>query len=350
MHATMRELPYATAKSLRILGKIRSAPEDFVVDEVPAYLPNGDGTHVFVHFEKRGLTTRHAVERIAKALGTAARDAGYAGMKDRHALTTQWASFSGTTPEAALAVELPGIRVLSAARHGNKLRTGHLRGNRFSLRIRGDRLDADLARQLLDELGRRGVPNYYGEQRFGHGASNLARAQQWVLGGGAAPRDRFERKLLFSTLQSTVFNTWLAERIERDHYDAPVLGDVLRKEDSGGLFVNADQPTAVRRMQAWEISPTGPMFGAKMRWPEADAADHERDLLQRAGIDAATLERHAAHGEGTRRVARVRPQAPEVVVEDAALLVRFELPAGAYATMVMRELCKAELDLDAAEG
>lgn len=347
MQAPIRDLPHATAKSLRTLGKIRSVPEDFVVDEVPAYAPSGQGTHLFVHFEKRGLTTRDAVERIAKALGVSPREAGFAGMKDRVAVTTQWASFFGAKPEAAKALELRDIRVLDAALHPHKLRTGHLRANRFTLRLRGESLDADVARAVLAELSRVGAPNYYGEQRFGHDARNLDRARAWVLGGGPAPRDRFERKLLFSTLQSTLFNVWLAERIARGQYEAPVLGDILRKEDSGGLFVNSDQAEATRRMQAWEVSPTGPMFGAKMRWPEAEAAEHERDLLRRFELDAETLERHAAHGEGTRRVARVRPDDATVETEPDALVLRFALPSGAYATMVLREVCKP--DLDAAE-
>lgn len=344
MPAPIRDLPHATAKSLRTLGKIRSVPEDFVVDEVPAYPPAGQGTHLFVRFKKRGLTTRDAVERIARALGTNPRDAGYAGMKDRVAVTTQWASFFGAEPQAAKALALPDIEVLDAAMHPHKLRTGHLRANRFTLRLRGEAVDAQVATQVLRELERVGAPNYYGEQRFGTDARNLERARAWVLGGGSAPRDRFDRKLLFSALQSSLFNTWLAERIEQGHYETPVPGDVLRKEDSGGLFVSTDAADALRRMQGWEVSPTGPMFGKKMRWPEADAADHERALLQRSGIDEATLERHAAHGEGTRRVARVRPADASVQAEQDAIVLRFDLPSGAYATMVLREVCKPDLD------
>ncbi len=344
MHAPFRELPYATAKSLRTIGKIRSVPEDFVVDEIPAYVPTGQGTHLFVRFQKRGLTTRDAVERIALALGGNPREAGFAGLKDRHAVTTQWASFFGATPEAALALKLPEIQILEAALHPHKLRTGHLRENRFTLRLRGEGIDAQAARAVLEQMQRVGAPNYYGEQRFGIDARNLDRARAWILAGGRAPRDRFERKLLFSTLQSTLFNTWLAERIDNGHYEAPLPGDLLRKEDSGGMFLNEDQADAARRMQTWEVSPTGPMFGAKMRWPEGAAGDHERDLLRRSEIDMDTLAQHAKYGEGTRRVARIRPRAVEVDTEPDALVLRFDLPSGAYATMILREICKPELD------
>src|ERR1700755_384661 len=137
MPARVSELPYATAKSLSVRGKIRTVPEDFRVEELPAYPPSGQGEHVFVRFEKTGLTTQEALTRIARALAVDARAARVAGQKDKHAVTTQWASFTGTSPEAAAALSLENIRVLPASRHTNKLRTGHLRGNRFELRLRG---------------------------------------------------------------------------------------------------------------------------------------------------------------------------------------------------------------------
>lgn len=339
MHARIAELPYATAKSLSARGKIRTVPEDFRVQELPAYPPSGQGEHVFVHFEKTRLTTQQAVERIGSALGVDVRAAGVAGQKDKLAVTTQWASFTGTTPEAARALELPGIRVLEASRHGNKLRTGHLRGNRFELRLRGT-TRADVISELLAQLSRIGVPNYYGEQRFGIDERNVERALRFVRGELAPPRDRFQRKLLFSALQSSLFNAWLAERIERGLFERPVLGDILRKEDTGGLFVNDDQAAAERRMQAWEVSPTGPMFGAEMREPSGEALAHEQAVLAAAGLDLATFARHVKLGAGTRRSARVRPGAWSACAEEDAVLLAFELPAGAYATAVLREITK----------
>lgn len=341
MHARVSELPYATAKSLSARGKIRTAPEDFRVEELPAYPPSGQGEHVFVRFEKSGLTTQQAVARIADALGVDARGAGVAGQKDKHALTTQWASFAGTTPERARAISLDNIRVLDASRHPHKLRTGHLRGNRFELRIR-ETTRADIVTAVLHELERIGVPNYYGAQRFGIDERNTERAIAFVLGRARPPRAHFERKLLFSALQSSLFNAWLAERITAGTYESPVLGDVLRKEDSGGLFINDDQPAAIRRMQAWEVSPTGPMFGSKMRQPEADALAIERAVLERSGLDLEAFARQAKYGEGTRRSARVRPRDCRVCAEPDAVTVGFELPAGAYATAVLREIMKDE--------
>ncbi len=311
------------------------------MEELPAYPPSGQGEHLFIHFEKSGLTTQQAVARIAGALGVDARSAGVAGQKDKHAVTTQWASFTGTTPEAALALELPGIRVLEASRHTNKLRTGHLRGNRFELRLR-ETTRADVVTEVMTELARIGAPNYYGEQRFGIGEKNVERALAFVVGQSAPPRDHFQRKLLFSALQSALFNAWLADRIRCGSYEAPLLGDLLRKEDSGGIFLNEDQPAAEQRMRVWEVSPTGPMFGVKMKMPEGQPLEHERAILESSGLTMEVLGRHARLGEGTRRSARVRPNAVRVCAEEDAVVVAFELPPGAYATAVLREVMKED--------
>jgi tRNA pseudouridine13 synthase len=342
MHARVSKLPYATANSLSARGKIRTVPEDFRVEELPAYPPSGQGEHVFIRFEKSGLTTQQAVACIASALGIDARSAGVAGQKDKHAVTTQWASFTGTAPEAALELKLPGIRVLQAARHTNKLRTGHLRGNRFELRLR-ETAHADVVTEIMAELSRIGAPNYYGEQRFGIGERNVERALAFVVGQSVPPRDHFQRKLLFSALQSAMFNDWLADRIRFGAFEKPILGDVLRKEDTGGLFVNDDQAAAEERMHAWEVSPTGPMFGVKMRMPEGLALERERAILERAGLSLDVLGRHAKYGEGTRRAARVRPSDWQVCAEEDAVVVAFALPPGAYATAVMREVTKNDL-------
>lgn len=336
------ELPYATGKSLRVLGKIRDQPQDFQVEEVPAYAPEGHGEHLFVRFQKTDLNTPEAIRRIAEAIGVDARDAGWAGLKDRRAVTSQWASFHRAQAAAALAIDLPGIRVLEAVPHPHKIRTGHLRANRFVIRIRGERSQAAVARQLIDDLVRSGAPNYYGEQRFGRERSNVARARAWLLEGGAPPRGRFERKLIASTLQSEIFNQWLAARVRDGELDRPVQGDLMRKEDSGGLFVAEDPSEVAPRMLRWEISPTGPMLGAKMRWPAGEAERRERALCERWGLDDARLAQLRSWLPGTRRVARVRPT--EVLIGDYAdgLEVAFTLPKGAYATVILRELLKSD--------
>jgi tRNA pseudouridine13 synthase len=337
------ELPYATVKSLRVLGKIRDQPQDFQVEEVPAYAPEGHGEHLFVRFQKTDLNTPEAVRRIAEALGVDAREAGWAGLKDRRAVTSQWASFHRADADAARKLALPGIEILEAARHPHKIRTGHLRSNRFVIRIREAQPHLAMAGQVLDQLTRHGTPNYYGEQRFGHDRSNLTRARAWLLEGGPPPRDRFQRKLIASTLQSEIFNRWLAARVRAGVLDRALPGDLMRKEDSGGLFVASDADEANERMQRWEISPTGPMLGAKMRWPEGDAERVERALCESWGLDATRLEQLRTLLPGTRRVARVRPTDVLLREYPEGIELAFTLPKGAYATVILRELLKPDV-------
>lgn len=334
------QLPYATAKSLTLLGKIRERYEDFQVEELPAYTPSGIGEHLMLRFEKTGMTTPEAVRRLARGLGVDPIHAGWAGLKDRNAVTTQWVTLHGATPEAARTLEIPGIRVLEAARHAHKLRTGHLKGNRFTIRIRGDAGQRPTATAVMAELATSGCPNYYGEQRFGHGGHNPELARSWLLRGARPPRDRFARKLLASALQASWFNTWLAERIRRAEFQRALDGDVLRKEDSGGLFVTDDLTDAQARVASFAVSPTGPMFGMEMRWPEREALRFERALFEREGLSDEILARHRKFMPGARRVARVRPSEVRVETFESGIELAFTLPKGAYATVILRELLK----------
>lgn len=334
------ELPYATAKSLRILGKIRLQPEDFQVREIAAYEPSGEGEHLFVHFEKTGLNTPEAVRRIAQALEVDPSAAGWAGLKDRHAVTSQWASFYGASAERAIALDLPGMRVLGAAYHPHKIRTGHLRQNQFVIRVQCDPAQLDVAREILQPLNDHGAPNYYGEQRFGRERDNAHKARRWLIEGGRAPRDRFERKLLASALQSEWFNTWLAARVRHQALGRALHGDLMRKEDTGGMFVALDATEAGERVSRWEISPTGPMFGPDMRWPEGEELAIEQALWAQTGVSDDALSRLRKLLPGTRRVARIRPGGLRVDRYPQGIELEFSLPKGAYATVILRELLK----------
>ncbi len=325
-----------------LIGVYRATPEDFRVDEVPAYLPEGEGDHLFVRFEKTGLDTPQAVRRIASVLGVDPKNAGWAGLKDRHAVTRQWASFLFGDPAKLEGAEIEGVRVLEAARHRNKLRTGHLSANRFELVVRCDEVAGlEEAQRRLGDLERRGVPAYYGEQRFGRDGHNLVAARRWLVEGGKAPRDRFRRKLYVSTLQASIFNDLLAARVTEGTMDDVVPGDLLRKEDTGGLFASErtedDRPRAAR----FEVSATGPMFGARMRWPEGEAAEREEAALREAGLTRADLERFRSSGEGTRRPYRFKLGDPAIEPVPDGIRLCFTLPSGAYATVVLRELVRA---------
>ena len=175
---------YLTADLPGIGGHIKGRPEDFRVEEIPRYRPGGVGEHTYFEIEKVGLSTFEAVRRVARALGVRPRDVGYAGLKDAQAITRQTLSVHGAPPGQVLALNLPRIEVLWAERHTNKLRVGHLRGNRFAIRVRGVGREAlEPCRAVLGVLARRGVPNYFGEQRFG------MRGNSHLLGRAIVRRD-----------------------------------------------------------------------------------------------------------------------------------------------------------------
>ncbi|RLB53496.1 MAG: tRNA pseudouridine(13) synthase TruD [Deltaproteobacteria bacterium] len=333
--------PFATPTLSGVGGSLKASLEDFRVDEVPAYSPSGTGTHLFVHFEKRDLDTKRAVEAIARGLECDPRSVGWAGLKDRRGITTQWASIEGGDPDKALELRLDGIRMLDAKLHEQKLRTGHLKGNRFQIRLRGVHGDADGAREILSALAETGCPNYFGPQRFGWNGNNLTRARRWIVDGGRAPRKRFEKKLLVSTFQAALFNEVTGRRLEDGLLAEAVAGDLMKKEDSGGLFIAEDLETEGPRVKAWEISPTGPMFGAKMRWPEAEAQIREARVLEGSGLERADLASFRKAGEGTRRALRFRPTDLEVAAEGENLLLAFTLRKGSYATVITREIMKS---------
>jgi tRNA pseudouridine13 synthase len=343
------ELPLITHDLPGVGGIIRERPEDFIVDELPAYGPAGQGEHVLATIEKCELTTVDAVGAIARALGVSPRDVGTAGLKDRRAVTRQQISLPPpTTPEAARALELPGVRVIAAERHPHKLKTGHLAGNRFALTIRAlaarPREAAARARAILEALSRApGCPNWYGEQRFGASGDNAARGRALIVGerpmGAEKPR---RRRLLISSYQSALFNEWLRRRVEDDLYHRVLEGDVLQPVGSRGTFEAADAATEQARLDAGEVVQTGPMFGHRMRLPPAGtpAGARERELLTAEAIDLDTFKRAGKLAMGTRRPIAVPLRDAEVAELDEAIELRFSLPPGAYATVVLREVMK----------
>ena len=345
-------LPYLTAALVGTGGVLRTTDDDFVVEEELPYAPSGAGDHVFVRIEKRGTTTVDAARALARALGVRDRDIGIAGMKDRHAVTRQWLSLPPpVAPEQALAVELPDVRVVEAHRHAHKLRTGHVRANRFVLRVRGvDAGAAERARQILAALSvPPGAPNWYGEQRFGRDGDNAARGRALVTGERPLGRDRRLDRLMISALQSQLFNDWLTARIGDGLYRAVLAGDVLHKR-GGGMFVCDDPATDQARLAAGELVVTGPMFGDRMRLPgnASPALAREAEVLARAAIPREAFSSVRALAEGTRRDAAVEVAGATVTAVDGSTFeVAFALPGGAYATAVMREVMKDAQPVDA---
>lgn len=394
---------YLTAGLPGTGGSIKETAEDFVVEEIPLYLPCGEGEHVYALIEKRGVTTLDAIRRLARALKISERDVGYAGMKDARGVTRQTLSLPRVKPEELLALELPGIRVLSAVRHRNKLKLGHLAGNRFRIRVRGVVPDAPVrAGAILEVLENRGIPNRFGEQRYGvQGNSHLIgramlagdwRAAVDILIGdpakvageawGAAieayrrgeleeslrlfpghcrtERDVIERlvkrpgdferafhavhprlkKLYLSACQSALFDRVVEARLES--LDTVHEGDLAWKHDNGACFLVTDVAAEASRAERFEISPTGPLFGCRMMMPEGEQGELERSLLAAEGLDPAGFD--LAGGlrmEGERRPLRVPLGDPRVSTDAEGLVLEFALPKGSYATAVLREITKA---------
>jgi tRNA pseudouridine13 synthase len=337
-----RAWPYVTAGLPGCGGRLKVEPEDFEVEELPAYLPSGQGEHLFLWIEKRGRDTPDVALELSQAVGVPAREVTYAGMKDRHAVTRQMMCLPAAVEDKLEGVAVPGVRILWRKRHDNRLRTGHLDGNRFRIRVRDVR-DAGAARACLEALARTGVANYFGDQRFGFEDQNAGQGKMLLL-GQRLPRapSRFLRKLFLSAYQSLLFNELCALRVQAGTLGKALLGDVLRKADSGGCFVceapEVDQP----RADAFEVSPAGPMFGPKMLAAAGAVAEAELSLLQREGLTLQDFRRGREETQGARRPYRIRFAPSEVAVEGDCLQLAFELPKGCYATVALRELLKSD--------
>ncbi len=310
-------------------------PEDFRVDEIPLYPATGEGAHTFVRVEKRLRTTEEVARELARLADVPPRAIGYAGRKDRMAVATQWFSVPDLDPRRALDLELPGARVLAAARHAHKLRTGHLRGNAFRISV-GDVSAAafETAARRLEELRLRGMPNRFGAQRFGRDGANAARGAR-LLAGSAGPRDRRQARFLLSALQAQVFNAVLEARAALDELER---GDLALVHASGGLFLVEDPAGERERVRDFAISPTGPIFGTRAPRPGHAVAEREAALLAAHGVPSPLRAPRGIRLRGTRRPLRVRPESARLVRRGGDAVLECSLPAGSYATVLLEEL------------
>jgi len=314
-------------------ARIRSVPEDFRVDEIPATEPEGEGEHVWLQIRKTGHNTETVAEWLARTAAVPRSAVGYAGRKDRHAVTTQW--FSVQLPGRAdpnWSADPPaGIEVLAGRRHPLKLKTGHLAGNRFRLRLREVRGDRAAADSLLERMRQRGLPDYFGEQRFGH--TNLERARAWFA-GRSRPRNRNQRSLYLSAARAAIFNAVLRVRVEDGSWDRLLPGDLANLDGCGSIFPVAMVDEALReRCDRMDVHPTGPLWGqgdpgttGAVRELEAAVAEASAELAR--GLERAEVS-HA------RRPLRIRPRHLAWWWEsDGGLILEIELGPGEYATGV----------------
>jgi tRNA pseudouridine13 synthase len=345
--------PFSTADLPGIGGRIKTEPEDFEVEEIPAYQPCGQGEHIFLWVEKRAMGAEFFVRQIARRLDLHPGEVGTAGLKDRHAVTRQMVSVPAAAEAKVGQIDGDGIRVLSVSRHTNKLRPGHLHGNRFRVRLR-DVVPAAAERlsQLLTRLRGNGWPNFYGPQRFGREGETVKLGLRMLAPeaeeSSLRVRNPFLRKLALSAAQSAVFNHYLSLRVRDGLLRRVLPGDVMAKYPFGGLFVAEDIAREQERLEARETVPAGPIVGRKTFAASGEAASREATAVADTGIATAALTRFGKLLPGTRRHNLVYADDLTGTVELNSAQLAFSLTAGSYATVLLREITKIET-LDAGD-
>ncbi len=393
---------FLTAQLPGIKGTIREKPDDFRVDEIPLYEPCGEGDHLYLTVEKCGLTTYDLLRELAKALNCKERDLGYAGLKDAVAITRQTVSVPLRKPEDVKGLKIPGVKILSARLHGNKLRPGHLAGNHFRIRIHKPEPESlQRVEAILGVLQDIGVPNRFGEQRYGslgnshrigqaiirddfdmavneiignpeeinhagwqeasqaYHSGNLQVAIEKLprhcrperqllemLRDGKTPRHAVRampRKLLrlyLSAYQSSLFDRLIDMRLDTLEKIWP--GDLAYKHVNGACFLVTDAETEQARADSFEISPTAPLFGYKTKLAQGQAGLLEQSLLDKEQLTLASFRLPGGLAmEGERRPLRVPVQATGCTQEGENLMVSFSLPKGSFATTVLAEIMKS---------
>jgi tRNA pseudouridine13 synthase len=336
--------PLLTADLPGIGGRIKAQPEDFEVDEIPAYPPSGSGDYLYLWVEKRDMGAEYFVRQLARRLDLPVGEIGTAGLKDRHAITRQMVSVPAAASERLNQLDGDGIRVLSVNRHGNKLKPGHLHGNRFRILVR----DPDPAAQerlgpILDRLKWDGLPNYYGPQRFGRDGETVRLGFELLHGTGRPPRSGFLRRLALSAAQSALFNRVLGLRLTDGLLRRVLPGDVMAKWPFGGMFVATDVPREQERFDARETVPAGPIFGRKTFAAAAEAADREAAVLHEAGLTPAAFRGFGKLLQGTRRHNLIYFDDLSADWTADGVQLTFTLPAGSYATVLLREIMKTDV-------
>lgn len=337
---TVPTVPWLTHDLPGVGGRIKEQIEDFEVEEIPAYEPSGQGEHLYLQIEKRDIGAEFFVRELGKRLSIPAGAIGTAGMKDRRAITRQWVSIPATAESNIGAIDGDGIQVLKVSRHENKLRPGHLRGNRFRILIRGA---SGNPAPVLDRLREHGLPNFYGPQRFGRDGDTGDLGLSMLRRERANVRNPFLKKLALSAAQSVLFNRYLAHRMRDGLLRTVLPGDVLAKWPVGGMFVSHEPAVDQPRLDSREVVPAGPMFGRKL-FPAADiAAQREAAILAEAGLTADSFAGFGKLLAGTRRHNLVYVDDLAAEPEPDGLRLTFSLPAGSYATVLLGEVMKTEI-------
>ena len=340
-------LPYITGSMPGIGGAIKQMPEHFIVEEVPLYEPCGDGKHLYINLTKKGLSTMDVIGIIGKILGINRNDIGAAGLKDKHAVSIQTISVPMNNESAGqiskklgneIQDESESITINWTKPHTNKLRKGHLQGNNFRILIT-DVLDAEAlekGEKICEELKKRGVPNYFGPQRFGTHGENAQKGRD-ILDGKRKERQRFLKMFFVSAFQSRLCNEYLASRVNDGKFEKIMQGDIAKKYETGGIFDVEDEAEDQKRFDAKEITFTAPIYGRKMRKPSGESGNFEQRILEENGVTDELIGRMPT---GTRRAGRILIDKLDLKKTNEGIEVSFFLPKGSYATVVLREIMK----------
>jgi tRNA pseudouridine13 synthase len=333
--------PLSTADLPGIGGRIKAEPEDFEVEEIPAYQPSGQGDYLYLWVEKRGMGAEYFVRQVGRRLDLPAGAVGTAGLKDRHAVTRQMVSVPAAAEAQLSRLEGDGIRVLSVSRHGNKLKPGHLHGNKFRILVRGVVTEAGhRLPALVERLRWDGLPNFYGPQRYGRDGETGWLGLALLRQEKPSPRNPFLRKLALSAAQSALFNHYLTNRVTDGLLRRVLAGDVLAKWPFGGMFVAEDVAREQERFDRREVVTAGPIFGRKTFAAAGAAAEREVATLDAACLTPAALRGFGKLLQGTRRHNLIYVADLAGQVEEEGVRLSFVLPAGSYATVLLREIMK----------
>ncbi len=336
------KLARVNASALTCSASIRRQADYFRVDEVLPFDLDGAGGHVWLNIRKRGINTDWLANELARFAKVPQVAVGYAGLKDRHAVTTQWFSIKveGIVEPVWSDFETDDIQIVTQTRHSKKLKRGVLAGNDFTLRISDITGDPALWLQHLTSIKQNGVPNYFAEQRFGRQGNNLLRVSHWFE-TDKAPKKRQQKSLYLSSARSWLFNLVVDQRIQLGNWDQAIDGDVMLLAGTKASLFNASlsDTTLVSRLEAMDIHPTGPLWGRGFPLPQAHCLALETQVLSTWSDWQACLEKAGLHQE--RRALRLFPKKMSwQFLDDHQLQLQFFLPAGCYATAVLRELAQ----------
>lgn len=339
MSYSFDQLAFAYTQPL-LSGRLKAQNSDFCVDELMPVQLSAEGEHLWLKIEKNGSNTDWVAQQLAKYAGLKSMAVSYAGMKDRHAVTTQWFSLHlpGMDDPDFSQLESDEFRILEQQRHDRKLKRGALSGNRFRLRITELQGDAAELESRLQQIKQGGVPNYYGEQRFGRDMGNLGKAEK-MFRGELKKLKKPQRGLYLSAARSWIFNQLLSTRIEQASWLSPLPGDVFMLNGKSACFAEELSDEISQRLQAGEIHITGCLWGEGESMASGEVAELENNIAEQYKLLADGLE--AARLKQERRALRLMPENMSWELQGDTLSISFDLPAGAFATMVLRECVNA---------